>query len=201
MSYRREEKFQFNSQNTLSVLKSLRDFGAGIKYPPRPVCSLYFDSSELQMFHDSEEGITPRKKYRLRTYDSKFLNEGKYRSEVKVSSVEGRFKKSEEIPRGAVSDILKNGTTIHGYGQVRPVAFVTYQRQYFILNQFTITVDTDIAYQGFNSYLGFTTDTECVLEIKGTVNKEFQNFWDDLGVGGSRRFSKYCRAILVLGYS
>jgi hypothetical protein len=201
MSYRREEKFHFNSQNTLGILKSLKDFGAEVKHPPRPVCSLYFDSSEMQMFHDSEEGIVPRRKFRLRTYNTEFLNEGKYFSEVKISSVEGRFKISEETSKEVVTDILAKGTIIKGYGQVRPTTFVIYQRQYFLLNNLTITVDTDIVYRGFNSYPGFTTETESVLEIKGAENREFQNFWDNLGVGGSKRFSKYCRAMLALGYS
>ena len=61
-------------------------------YPKRKISSLYFDSTQLKMFTDSEEGITPRKKIRVRMYPGDNTNKG-LNLETKISSAEGRFKK------------------------------------------------------------------------------------------------------------
>ena len=62
-------------------------------YPMRKVNSCYFDTNELQMFHDSDQGVLPRKKIRIRNYnDEKIFTE-----ETKISSEEGRFKKTKKI--------------------------------------------------------------------------------------------------------
>ena len=51
--------------------------------------SIYFDNRTLDMFSDSEEGNLPRKKIRLRSYPP---NSNKKNLEIKISSIEGRFK-------------------------------------------------------------------------------------------------------------
>ena len=38
-------------------------------FPDRKVFSIYFDSVNLDLFRISEEGLTPRRKIRLRWYD------------------------------------------------------------------------------------------------------------------------------------
>ena len=42
-------------------------------YKGRLVNSLYYDTELLEMFYHSEEGVTPRKKIRIRWYDSEKL--------------------------------------------------------------------------------------------------------------------------------
>ena len=41
-------------------------------YPSRIINSIYFDTINLDFFHDSEEGISPRKKVRVRYYNNNF---------------------------------------------------------------------------------------------------------------------------------
>ena len=64
-------------------------------YDDRIVNSLYFENISNSMFHDSEEGVVPRKKIRVRNYPQSKIEE--YFLENKISSLEGRFKKKKSI--------------------------------------------------------------------------------------------------------
>ena len=94
MSFRIEEKILVNENDNFLVKKFLKLNSAKKLYNSRVVKSLYFDNNSFDMFQNSEEGIVPRKKIRIRSYP-KFNN--KFFLEIKISSVEGRFKKSNEI--------------------------------------------------------------------------------------------------------
>ena len=62
--------------------------------PKRKIESIYFDNKIKTSFKDSEEGVVPRKKIRIRNYPAtKKIN----LLEKKISSIEGRFKTSESI--------------------------------------------------------------------------------------------------------
>ena len=61
-------------------------------YPERKIISLYYDNINNQMFKDSIEGVLPRKKIRIRFYPNDIKK--KFSLETKISSFEGRFKKT-----------------------------------------------------------------------------------------------------------
>ena len=89
MSFRKEKKFRlskydFDSLKNKLFLKDMQPL-----YPSRVINSLYYDTHSLSMFHDSEEGLLPRKKVRIRWYDD--ISQAK--KEEKITSFEGRFKK------------------------------------------------------------------------------------------------------------
>ena len=65
-----------------------------IIYPKRFINSVYFDNQSLTAYNDSIEGLTPRKKIRVRSYpDSHNLKKiKKFNLEIKINSVEGKFK-------------------------------------------------------------------------------------------------------------
>ena len=52
--------------------------------------SLYFENNKREMYSDSVEGLTPRKKIRVRNYPR--TQDLKLYLETKISSVEGRYK-------------------------------------------------------------------------------------------------------------
>ena len=62
-------------------------------HPLRKVNSCYFDNEMMTLFLDSEEGVLPRKKVRIRWYNN-LLN---FKKETKISSIEGRYKYSENV--------------------------------------------------------------------------------------------------------
>ena len=107
-------------------IKSLIYNYGGIKiFPKRKISSLYFDNTKLKMHLDSEEGYVPRKKIRVRHYpDSKQLDN--FNLETKISSVEGRFKKSNEISDTQCLELIKNGIFDKQYGHCKPKIYVKY---------------------------------------------------------------------------
>ena len=72
MSFRIEKKLFIKKENFFEFKKKLVSIGAKKIYKSRTINSLYFDNFKKEMFHDSLEGLTPRKKIRIRHYNSKF---------------------------------------------------------------------------------------------------------------------------------
>ena len=83
----------------------------------RKVNSLYFDNHELEMYHHSEEGVSPRKKVRIRWYN----DEVKFTFEKKISSIEGRFKTTESLENlNSLEDMLTHKPFDNQYGLLLP---------------------------------------------------------------------------------
>ena len=93
MSFRNEKKFRLSYGDSYHLKSNLISLGMKKMYPDRKINSEYFDTKHLKMFSDSEEGILPRKKIRLRWYNDKLVKN----LEIKVSSNEGRYKKSKRF--------------------------------------------------------------------------------------------------------
>ena len=190
MSFRKEIKFNLNKANLKKFLIWIEKEGAEKLHNKRIISSIYFDNGKFSMYHDSVEGIIPRKKIRIRNYNEK----SDFLFEKKISSQEGRFKTSKKIFR--YDKIIKSGYLDNQYGLCRPKIKITYERSYFAFKSFRITLDQNIDYLKFekepNSKFIYK-DTEFVVEIKGkNVN---QDFLDNYFPFTSIRFSKYCRGI------
>ena len=68
MTFRKEIKLKINSDNKSKFIKELINKDFKEIYPKRIIESIYFDNHRNFSFLDSEEGIVPRKKIRLRRY-------------------------------------------------------------------------------------------------------------------------------------
>ena len=97
MSFRIEQKLLVNYSQIFNFKKWLNEKGYKKLYDDRIVNSLYFENISNSMFHDSEEGVVPRKKIRVRNYPQSKIEE--YFLENKISSLEGRFKKKKSITK------------------------------------------------------------------------------------------------------
>lgn len=168
-------------------------FGASKEHEPRRVSSIYFDDQYLSCYHDSDEGLTPRKKYRLRWYGNADL----------TPSTEVCFEIKETFPyfrskkinfRGAFRD-FDIFEECRGLPMLQPVLVISYNRQYF-KNEFTrFTIDTEIESEGlaplapkkYNFHHG-------VLEFKfdRKINIDFISKQFPLMI---MRSSKYCDAL------
>ena len=93
MSFRSETKFRLSYGDKYLLKSKLLSLGMKQLYPSRFINSQYLDTEKLQMFFDSEEGIVPRKKIRVRWYHEK----QEKNLETKTSSTEGRFKIKKKI--------------------------------------------------------------------------------------------------------
>jgi hypothetical protein len=190
MSFRAEEKILVSDNNDFLVKNFLKSNSAKKLYKPRIIQSLYFDNNIFDMHQHSEEGIVPRKKIRIRSYP-KFNN--KYFLEVKISSVEGRFKKSNEINNDQVLKLVKNGIFDNQYGHCKPKIYVKYLREYFLVKNTRITYDRDIEYLNLKQrYIG--KENSRVLELKPDTGMNLDELYLDFPFSRIR-YSKYCFGI------
>ena len=127
MSFRKEKKFKLTYGDMTLMQKDLKKKGMQELYPSRIIESCYFDNNEMISFIDSEEGVLPRKKVRIRWYN----NSTDFKKETKISSIEGRYKYTEDIPEASkIEDILDTKYFDQIYGNLTPKLIISYKRYY-----------------------------------------------------------------------
>ena len=195
MSFRKEEKLNINKNQLFNLLEWVVKNGGHKIYDDRIVSSTYFDNDNLQMFKDSEEGIVPRKKVRIRSYYKGKHEIDSSTFEIKRSSVEGRFKTSTK--KFNLKKALKFGYFDPEYGVLQPKARVSYKRSYYKVLNVRLTIDRDIEYVKINNQNKETYKTDekdIIVEVKAdseiSVEYLYRNFSFD-----RIRFSKYSKAI------
>jgi len=193
MSFRIEYKLFINKENVNQFKSFLFKKNTKRLYETRNVESLYFDNKNKDMFNDSIEGLTPRKKIRIRYYPkskSKDLN-----LEKKISSVEGRFKLSKKINQKIFKKIKRQGIYDSQYGWCHPLILVTYKREYFKLGNTRITIDNNINYKNFDNS-SIKKDKDIIVEIKSNFLDQLENIQKKFPFQNIR-FSKYCNGVSV----
>ena len=198
MSFRIEEKINIKKGNLYKFYEWL-NLNSGYKiFPNRKISSIYFDNQNLKMYHDSIEGLTPRKKIRIRSYNDLFLKKKNINFEIKITAAEGRFKKTEIVNDFDVK--TRFGIFDQNYGICKPIIRVFYDRAYFKVFNFRITLDTNINYNLYERYKkSFHTikDENIIVEIKSQKVTDLNNIQEQFPFQRIR-FSKYCRAIDIL---
>ena len=195
MSFRREEKLRVASGKIFQLKKWINQNNGYVIYPTRIINSVYFDNHNYSMYNESVEGVTPRKKIRLRSYDNHFAFNKKANKEIKITSVEGRYKMSEPVKNS--HNLVKLGIHDSNYGTCHPVLNVVYERSYYKINSARLTIDKKIIYRAVNNgriSKFSTSDNFDIVEIKYGLSQSV----DDIGKifpFERTRFSKYCRGI------
>jgi len=193
MSFRVEEKIIIHLSEINRIKSLLLNKGGKELYPKRKISSLYFDSTQLKMFTDSEEGITPRKKIRVRMYPGDNTNKG-LNLETKISSAEGRFKKSINFNEKEFNKICDQGIYDADYGICYPQIWVEYCREYFIVKNQRVTLDYNLLFKSYKSKVIIENNENLILEIKGDNNFKKDSF-DNIIPYRRYRFSKYNEGI------
>tara|TARA_B100000902_G_scaffold314233_1_gene304921 strand:+ start:133 stop:756 length:624 start_codon:yes stop_codon:yes gene_type:complete len=190
MSFRIEKKIAINKDKFFDLKKFLIEKKFKRIFKDRVIYSCYLDNQSLKMYNDSIEGIVPRKKLRIRSYNDLFKNE--VFLEKKISSVEGRFKSTEQIQN--FDEILQKGYFDHEYGICFPQIIIRYIRSYFSKNNLRITIDKKISFSSYkkslkNIFFYNFDDYDCA-EIKCQNLEEIENL--NLNHFLTVRNSKYC---------
>lgn len=191
MSFRKERKYkltmyEFNILKDLLAKKGMKKL-----HEPRKINSLYYDNAFNEMFHQSEEGVLPRKKIRIRWYNTNFQSN----LEIKISSFEGRFKTTKPVCVESIKDFPKN-IYDQTYGELSPSLLVSYIREYYTVNGMRLTFDSFIKYTNFKDFSKKVyEDPEKVMEIKVDIDTS-DDFIETLIPYATVRFSKYSRGIL-----
>ena len=195
MSFRIEKKYRVE-QKKLAQLYSWLNKNEAIKiYNDRYVKSIYFDNNNFSSYHDSTEGVVPRKKIRLRNYSKNKLDLNNLKLEVKINSVEGRYKTSENIKNH--SNFLSNGIHDSFYGICFPKIVISYKREYYKVCDYRITVDREIQYDNFNLknfFFNTINENRIIMELKTNYNSDENNINEKFPFE-IIRFSKYCFGI------
>ena len=194
MSFRKEKKIRVTVNEFFKLQSLLQQKGMKSLFKPRVISSIYLDTVDMNMFHDSEEGVLPRKKVRIRWYNE----DKKFTLENKTSSIEGRFKVTSKLDSSILDNELKIKSRMDSqYGLIQPVLKVSYERSYFMLNNMRITFDKNITYQYLrteNNRKYF--DPERVVEIKVPISCS-DDFVEKHIPYPTARFSKYSRGLLL----
>ena len=191
MSYRIEEKLSIDSNRIIDFKIFLANKAVKPIYQPRRIQSLYFDNQNFEMYTDSIEGLTPRKKIRVRNYPN--TQDAKMYLEVKISSVEGRFKTRKIVSKNRLNELKKTGILDSQYGLCKPCLYVTYDREYFIIDDVRISIDNNINYKLCSNNI-CKRDESSVVEIKTSIRKNLDKLTEDFPFQRNR-FSKYCNAV------
>ena len=162
-------------------------------YPKRKINSVYFDTQNLKMFHESEESFT-KKKIRFRWY----ANHSICKKEIKISSIEGRYKIICPKNSMNVSSLQFHRFFEKDYGMLTPRLNISYKREYFLYKNLRITFDTDIKYENIKSISSLKfKDDEFVVEVK-TDKSTSEDYIEKFINIQTSRFSKYCRGIYLI---
>ena len=199
MSFRIEEKIFLKDFNIFEFKKWLVFNNSKKLYPSRIINSIYFDNY-LRMYRDSNEGVVPRKKLRIRTYGNKkfFLSKNNFFKETKITYYNYRDKIVEPYKFSKNKFIL--GLIDNAYGYCKPNLNVVYKRNYYKVFDLRITIDENINYrsirnQKLSNHPIFDEGT-CVIEIK-TNNLYSTDRLKEFFPLARSRFSKYCRGIEI----
>ncbi len=199
MSFRKEEKLRINKNQLFNLLDWVDNNGGYKLFDSRIVSSTYFDNDELRMFKDSEEGSVPRKKIRIRSYSRRDHTQESSSLEVKISSVEGRYKTRTKLFN--LKKSLHMGILDKDYGICKPRVRVTYERSYIKIHNVRLTIDQGIEYIQISNKkeLFFKNlDSEIAIEVKAN-NQVSIGYLSKMFPFERLKFSKYSRAMRSIG--
>ena len=145
MSFRIEEKLSINNNRIIDFKSFLTNKAVKQIYQPRKIQSLYFENRNYEMYTDSLEGLTPRKKIRVRNYPD--TQDNNLYLEIKISSVEGRFKTRKIVDKNKFNYLKTKGILDSQYGLCKPCLYVAYDREYFKFGDVRISIDNNISYK------------------------------------------------------
>jgi ubiquitin len=191
--FRVEIKIPLTNFETSFFFKKLKEYNFEKKFSDRVVNSIYFENNLLSIFRNSEEGILPRKKIRIRNYPK--TNDKKLYFEKKISSIEGRYKEVKEISKEKYNEYCSFGIIDNIYGVIKPKISIKYTRSYFENKHLRVTFDRNISYAHYDKDIT-SNDHFNIFEVKSKNNLSINSeFIDEFQI---RRFSKYCNGIKKL---
>ncbi len=199
MNFRFEDKLKLDKNKIFEFKDWLTKNRFREIYKPREILSIYFDTKYNQTYHDSNEGIVPRSKLRLRTYNFKSLKKNKFNIEIKKSINHGRLKSTKILNNYEKS--LKLGIFLKNYGFCYPKIIIKYNRSYYKYKNIRLTLDKNIKFENFtkslnNSMVSKTSDL-IVAEIKYSSGGDSIELFHKLPFEKTR-FSKYCIGLETL---
>lgn len=182
-----EIKFDVTNVNLSKILST---FHLSYLYPQRMITSIYYDTKNIKYFNDSEEGIIPRRKVRIRSYDEQISSN----LEVKETMVDYRKKfVFENIENSHINYHLKKNLIYDE--NLTPIIKVVYLRKYYMCTFGRVTYDHNLRYFDLKSRkFSPIVSNKKILELKNE-NVNLKNKFIEKCFLKNIRFSKYCDGV------
>ncbi|RAP34053.1 hypothetical protein DID75_00315 [Candidatus Marinamargulisbacteria bacterium SCGC AG-410-N11] len=155
-------------------------------YPDRYIYNIYYDSNNFQYFHENQEGLSNRKKIRLRWYNN---NQKIHNSKLEIKSKKGMVGSKQVFHLPDFNMLISSKNLVNTNRKLleadslpnwvkemsmflQPTLFNSYKRQYYISKDklFRITLDTQLTFQDplekYNVSKLLLPSNLMVLEIK-----------------------------------
>jgi len=206
MITRIEEKLLINNSNKFLKVnkKKLKSI-----YPKRQIISIYYDDKNFKSYVDSEEGILPREKNRVRFYTNikqyfslglgiNDLASGEINIERKTTDFHTKRKKTKKISNSQIPFTMLDSNNFI----INPVSVVIYERSYFMFfDGIRVTLDENLQFAKINKLFkikNIITTNDKILELKLENDKIHNyNIRNSLNIN-TLRYSKYCKSIELL---
>jgi len=190
--YRYERKFVVSDRTQLESIIRMHPAMFAESYPPRFVNNIYLDSFHLKNYLDATDGLSDRKKVRIRWYGHLFGNVRRPILEIKIKQgligrkelfpIEG-FSMKKGFKPCIVVKILKRATIPDSLRlDLMSLEFVLlnrYRREYFVSadQNYRMTIDSEMQYyylgSGRNYFMQQSIDfANTVLELKYSKRQE-----------------------------
>ena len=155
-----ERKFRAENLRVEDVIQAVRLLPWGFRpvFPERRIHNIYFDTPDLDAFHDNAAGAPHSRKYRLRWYGDSASPPDGAAFEMKERINDGGFKRMVSSPPPRLQPVLSN----------------TFRRLYFGLPraQVRLTIDYDLVFHGLLIPTAPIHDRAVILELKYPAEME-----------------------------
>lgn len=207
--YRYERKYLLKKINLNKFLAELFKNNFKEVYKKRFINNIYYDTYDYDLLSHNIEGLSERKKIRIRWYGETF-GISKKTIELKIKSEFLNTKESLSIGKFKINsfeDITKfNNYVINNlllkndfkfYNEIinkNPVILNRYQRSYYLSpkNDVRVTIDSDLNfYSPITKIKSF--EKNIIIEIKYKSDVDFSNNFNNLTL---TRYSKYAQGLL-----
>jgi hypothetical protein len=181
-----EKKFFIDSLSLKGIEAEIVKHGFNPIFKERIIKSLYYDTTDFKCYKESSEGVVPRKKYRIRSYDKKNY----YQLEVKSQQIDGRYKKTTPINE------YSNKLFDKEYGMLEKKLFTEYKRKYFSNSYLRLTLDFEIKFEKLSRQKvifgnKFLIELKPISEYSAQSQQLAENMFNTPEVS----FSKYEKAV------
>ena len=158
-------------------------------FASRQITNIYFDTPNLDTYHENAFGVGQRKKFRLRWYGETAWPSGKATFEIKKRYLERGEKSSIKMDLSGPENFQQLLQKIRAIEEVpsclQPVLMNSYSRSYYGIpkRNFRLTIDSGLRFRGLffqhhqrnvDRPVSWTPDPAIILEVK------YDAHWDDL---------------------
>lgn len=184
---RQEKKYLLHQCKLSEFERKINLIGFRVNHEPNLINNIYFEDNLMTSASEGIEGDTNRCKYRMRWYNnaSEFTIENK----IKLSSSGKKIK--SVLKAKSLTEALEEARFIF---KRQPIIQNSYNRRYYIKDEFRITIDTNLKFNIPFSKT-FKTFKKCIIEVKYKTEDHYSLDYITEDKLQLTKFSKYLKGL------